>query len=109
MRLYKRAWHIVIGTKIGSLSAGIDVSHLRCAFDIDKTVKQEPNTGTLKVWGLSKQHRHAIVEQRPNKGQTRGIPVLIEAGYEETGGAHQLFLGDLRVGTSSKEGADWVT
>jgi hypothetical protein len=35
--------------------------------------------------------------------------VLIEGGYEETGGAHQLFLGDLRVGTSVKEGPDWVT
>lgn len=107
-KLYQRKWNVVVGTAIGALSAGLRVSDHRIAFTVEKTLKPEPNTCTLEIWNLSKTQRAGIEELAPKTGDTRGIPVLIEAGYEETG-ANQIFLGDLRTAYSRREGADWIT
>lgn len=107
-KLYKRTWNVTVGAALGALRAGLNVSNHRCAFTVEKTAKPEPNTCTLEIWNLSRSQRDAIAELAPKKGETRGVPVLIEAGYEETG-ANQIFLGDLRTTHSRREGADWIT
>jgi hypothetical protein len=104
-RLFTRKARIIVGT---SASTGVAVEQHRCAFAVEKTLKPEPNTCTLQVWNLSRAQRAAIEEMKPSKGKPTGVPVLIEAGYDETG-TSQIFLGDLRTVFSAREGPDWIT
>lgn len=80
----------------------------RCVFKVEKTVKPEPNTCEVSIYNLSAEQRAQIEELRPKKGVKTGVPILIEAGYQETG-TSQIFLGDLRTVYSKREPADWVT
>jgi hypothetical protein len=77
-------------------------------FDVTKTLKPEPNDCSIQVWNLSEANRAALEELRPKKADARGIPVLLEAGYEEDGPC-QIFLGDLRTVYSVNDGPDWIT
>jgi hypothetical protein len=79
----------------------------RVAFRVEKSLKPEPNTCELQVWGLNEDQRAGLEELQPKKESKRGIPVRIEAGYK--GGASLIWLGDLRTAVSVKEGPDWVT
>lgn len=89
--------------------------------EIEKTAKSEPNTCSLRVWNLSKDHRAAIEELSPptragsalaskkekEHRATKGIPVKIEAGYGDE--LSLLWLGDLRTARSERNGPDWIT
>lgn len=111
-KLFGRKARIVVGT---SATEGIDVSQHRCSFEVTKTLKPLPNSCTLKIYNLSQDQRGQIAKLAPPTASGNansalaGVPVLIEAGYVTTDLA-QIFLGDLRVAYSAKEGAnDWVT
>lgn len=100
--LFQREYSITIGRP------GLRVERHRCAFRVEKTSKPEPNKANLQVWNLSRVQRAAIEELSPQEGETRGVPILIEAGYKETGAA-QIYLGDLTTVYSKREGADYIT
>jgi hypothetical protein len=110
-KLFGRKSRVVVGT---SKAAGIDVSQHRHSFEVVKTLKPLPNTCTLKIYNLSPAQRASIAELAPPtatgnaNSATTGVSVLIEAGYVTTDAA-QIFLGDLRVAYSTKEGQDWIT
>lgn len=106
--LFQRECRVTIGAAIGNIRAGLRVERHRCAFRVEKTNKPEPNKCALQVWGLSREQRAQIEELRPRAGSKRGVPVLIEAGYKETGIA-QIFLGDFGTVYSRHEGAEWIT
>lgn len=106
--LFQRECRITVGAALGAIRTGLRVEKHRCAFRVEKTSKPEPNKAALQVYNLSREQRAQIEELRPKKGDARGVPVLIEAGYKETGLA-QIFLGDLRTVYSKREGADWIT
>lgn len=76
-----------------------DLSELRIAFAIKKTLTKEPNTAEIRVWNLSAESRKAIAE--------RHLPVTLSAGYAETIGV--VFRGDLRFVSHERAGADWIT
>jgi hypothetical protein len=107
-KLFGRAARIVVGAGIGNVRAGIRVDSHRCIFDVEKTLKDEPNQGSLQIYNLSSEQRSQIEELRPQKGEKTGVPVLIEAGYV-TSEPSQIFLGDMRTCFSVKEGPDWIT
>lgn len=110
-QLFKRLARITVGANVslnGSDTAGIRVEKHRCSFKVEKTLKPQPNSCELKIWNLSAAQRSQIEELNPKTKDLRGIPVLIEAGYEATD-AHQIFLGDLRTSYSEKSGPDWIT
>lgn len=95
-----RSWRVVVG--------GLDVSDLRCAFTIEKSEEPQPNTCDLIISNLSSDHRSQLQELQPKKGDTRGIPVKIEAGYGED--PSLIWLGDLRTVSSAPEGkTTWLT
>lgn len=126
--LWDRSWAVTIG--LASEGAGEDdfkgikITELDVNFKIEKSLKDEPNKCTLKVFNLTEDQRAAIEELNPptkaissvankkvrlaaRKQATQGIPVKIEAGY---GGDNSLlWLGDIRTAHSVKEGPDWVT
>jgi hypothetical protein len=119
-QLFRRAWRVVVN--------GIDVTALDVEFEVEKSLRPEPNTASLVIYNLATDTREAIealnlYEPIKTKGQkakpsagkagVKGpkpgrIPVEISAGYE-TPGPSLIFRGDLRRAVSKKNGADWVT
>lgn len=75
------------------------VSELRVAFVIKKSLKPEPNTAEIRVWNLSAETRKRIKD--------RHTPVKLTAGYAENAGL--LFSGDARFITHQQTGPDWIS
>lgn len=73
---------------------------LRMRCRIMKTLEKEPNTCELTISGLSDATRSAL--------QTKGVNVLIEAGYQATG-ITGLYTGDVRTIDHERRGATWDT
>lgn len=80
---------------------GLDVSNLRCTFKAKKSLRPEPNTCEVQIFGLSEKSRHTL--ERANK-----LIMRLEAGYIDTG-TSQLFLGEVRNAWSKLEGVDIIT
>lgn len=83
------------GTGQDSAAAG-----LRIQFKITKTLKKEPNTSEITVYNLSPTRRASL--------QQKGVKVILEAGYLDTGLA-RYFIGDARTIDHIRSGADWET
>jgi len=115
---FVRRWRVTVNT--------IEITELDVAFKIEKSLKDEPNTCELHVWNLNETQRAQIEELNPTVGTvsalaaakaktavrqqaTKGIPVRIEAGYEDEGDLSLLWLGDLRSAHSLRDGPHWVT
>jgi hypothetical protein len=99
MRLFGRAWSVTIDR--------LEVSGHDMAFEVEKSLKPDPNTCELRLWNLNESQRSQLEELRPKKGSLVGIPVKIEAGYEAA--SSLIWLGDLRTVESNREGPDWIT
>jgi hypothetical protein len=95
--LFDRKWEVRIGTKE---KGGLDVSELRTAFHVKKTLKREPNTCELKIWNLSEESRAKL--------SAKALDVSLNAGYAATG-VHQLYLGQVRSAVSRVDGPDIIT
>lgn len=118
-RLFGRRCNVIVNkTKLSPFQ--------HVSFKIEKSLKPEPNTCELRIINLNVAHRAELEQIAPTRtlpaGQLalvpkrvlRGIPVSIEAGYEDPtdpngNNLSQLWLGDLRTQTSVPEGPDWIT
>jgi hypothetical protein len=80
-------------------SNAIVIENLRVTFEIEHTTEKEPNKCDLTITNASPETR-AFLQRKP-------LSVRIEAGY--AGNFHQLFVGDLRHGSSQLEGTEWIT
>lgn len=102
--LFRRAVRLVVG--VGAL--GVEIKHdpdepgqaLDIAFDIERTLKPEPNTAEISIWNLNPDHRKAL------EGLDE-VPVSLEAGYQ--GRTSLLYLGRLRQCSSRRDGPDIIT
>jgi hypothetical protein len=108
MKLFGRKWSVQIDRTTFN---AFDMS-----FSVVKTTKPEPNTCELSLYNLSADARGELegtplvkiaAKTGPAKHQHKGIPVRIEAGYEESDSV--VWQGDLRTVESQKHGPDWVT
>lgn len=112
-RLFGRKWSVQIDRTTFN---DFDMS-----FQIVRTTKPEPNTCELHLYNLSADERGALegtslLAPPASPGGAagaaaallgKGIPVKIEAGYEEADAT--IWLGDLRTIESHHEGPDWIT
>jgi hypothetical protein len=89
--LFQRKATLVVG--------GRSVEGLRVAFKAGKSLQREPNRAEVTVWNLSETSRRSM--------QSRGTPVLLQAGYETTQAI--VFSGYSRLVEHRLDGADWVT
>jgi len=96
--LFPRAWRVTVDT--------LELTKIDVEFQVKKTLKQEPNTCDLKIYNLTPDHRKQI-EQNPAIIKLQKVPVKIEAGYGTN--LAQIFLGELRAGWTTTDGADVVT
>jgi hypothetical protein len=99
--LFGRAYSLVVAPTDNPLAFGLDVSDLRCTFKGKKSLKAEPNTCEVKVWGLAESSRKLLEEGEK-------LVVRLEAGYVSTG-TSQLFLGEVRAASTEWDGPDCIT
>jgi len=67
--------------------SGVHIEGLRIDFEIEKTLTRTANLAEVEIYNLSEATRGKIEEV--------GNVMIINAGYEEAGGAEQLFRGDI--------------
>lgn len=99
-----RSWRLDVDTiRIeGDASEGLEISA-----DVERSIKHEPNTASVRVWNLPRDARRKL-QQLSVKGKQPGkIRTELHAGYD--GVNILLFKGDLRFANSEQDGADWVT
>ena len=75
------------------------IEELRVKFHVVKTLRPEPNTGSVEVYNLSDNSRRQL--------QGKGARCWLEAGYKTT--VAQIFVGDVRYIEHKRDGCDWVT
>lgn len=90
--LFGRAARVVVNTT--------EVTGLDVAFTVKKSLKPEPNTCDLKIWGLSQATRDLL--SSPKKAFVR-----IDAGYGDN--LSQIYKGETRSAYHTREGAEWIT
>jgi|GEM_PF-672458 len=71
--LFGRRYRITVSDSNGD---GLDVSDLRCTFNITKTIQMEPNSSEITIYNLNAKTENAIM--------MNGKRVTVEAGYEGT-------------------------
>ncbi|MFP3391021.1 phage protein [Brevibacillus sp. SIMBA_040] len=69
--LYGRRYRVLVSNGKGT---ALDVSDLRCVFDIKKTLTPQPNFSTVTIYNLNTETENQVI----NEGDT----VIVEAGYE---------------------------
>ena len=99
--IFGRDSRIVIGT--------LELVGFAARFSIHKDDTRDPNTCELEIDNLNPDQRAQIAELNPKKGDSKGIPCKIEAGYDSLGGPQLLWLGDLRTSLSVRKGPTWST
>jgi hypothetical protein len=97
-RIWIRKWNLVVGT--------LDLGELAMEFEVKKTLKPEPNTVSINVYNLNKNHQAFLA--KPSRFGTT-LPVRLEAGYEGPG-VEQIYFGEVRAAWTTYEGeGDHVT
>lgn len=100
MKNFSRAYKLTIDR--------FNVSGLDIVFEIEKSVKREPNKATIKVFNMPVEIRRYLSALSTKKKKGPGkIRVELEAGYVEN--KSLIFRGDLRTAISEQDGPDVVT
>lgn len=95
--LYGRRYRILVEVSAGQY---LEVSEMRCAFEIVKTAFMEPNQSIVTLYNLSPNTENTIIKE--------GSSVIIEAGYNGSQYG-KIFEGNILQPLRSKEnGTDYV-
>lgn len=94
-KLFQRAARLSCG--------GRDVSALHFEFRCERDAFRVQNTAEIRVYGLSQDTRRFLQEQKA------GAFVDLRAGYVEQNPLPLVMRGQLRIVTSLRDGADWIT
>jgi hypothetical protein len=95
VRQWKRRAQVIIG-KAGS---GIQIEHLRIAFEVMKTAEKEPNKAVIKIYNLAPDNEARIKNEYDD--------VLLNCGYE--GALRLVFRGNIQHVFRYREGNDFIT
>lgn len=91
-----------------------DVSALRVAFEVVKTLAPEPNVARVDIYNLSNDKIRSLEDLSSGfevpgvRVAPQPVAVKIEAGYSLEGSS-QIFLGDLRTVVTRQENEDVIT
>lgn len=91
--------HPIVGDFARAQPNAVEITDLRVAFRVTKTLTKEPNTAEIQVTNLSQLLRQSI--------SIKDLRVILEAGYESH--LAGVFIGDARTIDHTREGADWST
>ena len=100
--LINRELSLTIGTTLiqSRIVEGAAQPLLRTTFNIERTLKQDPNKATIVIYNLNLSHRTAF--------QEADIPCLLEVGYFGVVPS-RIFSGGLDFGSNVQDGTDWIT
>ena len=79
----------------------IQLSGLRVAFSIQKSLAWSTNSGIIRIWNLSQDHRNLIKDY--------GDEVTLYAGYQLEGGPQVIYIGDTTAVSHVYEQPEIVT
>lgn len=101
MNLFRRRYRLRVDA--------FDVSSLDIAFEVEKSIKREPNKAAITVRNLPPELRQFLAQLSTKKKKGPGkISVSLEAGYVD--GTSLIFRGDLRTSVSERDdGGTWTT
>lgn len=94
-KTYGRVLEVRIGKR---LLKGFD-----CAFTISRSLDMFSNTASITAYNLSSETRKAI------HAEVQGVDCEVRAGYANDPELARFFRGNLRVISSKRQAADWVT
>jgi len=94
-----REWFRVCRVVVGAWGQGVELSNLRIAFEVVKTVDAIPNSATIRVYNLNNDNVAAIQQDYED--------VIIKAGY--AGGEAQIFAGNIQYVSHYRQGPDYIT
>jgi hypothetical protein len=92
-------WLRVCKLVVGAGGTGLDLSELRISFEIIKTIEAQPNTATIKVYNLTREHNDTINEVYTD--------VFLTAGYRDN--AAQIFAGNIQFVSHYRDQTDYIT
>lgn len=84
--------------EIGSKTDGTQVSALRVAFEITKSIDAKPNPGKIDIWNLSRQNMNRILTGEWNL-------IKLWVGYDTL---RVLYAGDIIKKTVKRDGLDFI-
>lgn len=88
------------GVRIASETIGGDPKRLlRVVFKVERDLDKTPNSVEVSIYNLRQETRSAVSQKK--------ILTTLAAGY--VGIFSQIFGGNLEFGSTSREGADWIT
>lgn len=91
VRLFNRSYRLVIDQ--------LAITDLDVSFNVQRSLKKEPNTASISVYNLSSEQRRQIENFK--------VLVNLSAGYN--GENSLIFSGDMRDGLTTREGPDLIT
>lgn len=112
--LFDRRVSVLVGTPPAdfvSLEGAVEIRDLRVEFKCEQDLEKEPNIADVTIYNAAPESRAVL--------HRKGAKVVLKAGYAE--GARvpfalpefstfdTVFVGDVLVSVSSREGPDWVT
>lgn len=81
MTLFDRDWRVTVGE--------LRVSKpMRAAFEIERTLRPQPNKATVRLWNLTRDHQAQLEN-------ATAAQVIVEAGFVDDRGPEQIFRGEL--------------
>ncbi len=98
MPLFDRVIKVTVGPPG---QAGFAVQDFHISFDVVKTDTSSANTCSVEIWNLAQDSRDRIKET--------DHAVILEAGYVEDTGLHQLYVGQVTTATHLFRPPDWIT
>lgn len=104
LSLYDRKCVVLVGRPppddfVQTVPEALRIEGLRVSFKIEKDNKPQPNCAEVSITNLSEKSRSSL--------QAKGVRVILQAGY--AGNFGQIFSGDVRYASHTREGANWVT
>ena len=95
---FKREIQALVGI---NNSLAVDIASLNISFDIMRSFDIEDNSASLSIYNAKEDTRKKVL--------TKGNDIILKAGYEDEGGAGQIFAGIITESTSRKNGTEWVS
>lgn len=92
---------VMFNREVDIIIDNYNLSNLQCDFEIEKTLKLEPNTCKLNIYNL---HRYSTSNYESDR--LKNSIIKINAGYNGYKG--QIFCGTIRLETNRYESPNWI-
>ena len=86
---------------IGNEKESIEITNLRVAFSVEKTLTSEPNPAVIRVWNLNSSNRNLITSKIYNR-------LSLSVAYQDDE-LRMIYKGDITDVVTLRDGTDFIT